>query len=135
MVTGFEISILNFKHGLSKTFDMEFFMGDLKYKLKSIEGIEKVSLKINNEDQNLIMRDGLLHRFMSTTYTLDIEGFETKSYIICKSTINNHFQILLETVKDLGLIDNNNSWIMPEDLFTMESEGDINGKFLSLITF
>lgn len=46
---GFEISILNFKHGLSKTFDMEFFMGDLKYKLKSIEGIEKVSLKINNE--------------------------------------------------------------------------------------
>lgn len=44
---GFEISILNFKHGLSKTFDMEFFMGDLKYKLKSIEGIEKVSLKIN----------------------------------------------------------------------------------------
>lgn len=135
MVTGFEISILNFKHGLSKTFDMEFFMEDLKYKLLSIEGIEKVSLKINNEDLNLIMGDGLLHRFMSTTYTLDIEGFGFKSYIICKSTINNHFKILLETVKDLGLIDNNNSWIMSEHLFTMESEGDINGKFLSLITF
>lgn len=104
MVTGFEISILNFKHGLSKTFDMEFFMEDLKYKLKSIEGIEKVSLKINNEDQNLIMRDGLLHRFMNTTYTLDIEGFGFKSYITCKSTTINHFQILLETVKDLGLI-------------------------------
>lgn len=86
-------------------------------------------------DQNLIMRDGLLHRFMNTTYTLDIEGFGFKSYITCKSTTINHFQILLETVKDLGLIDNNNSWIMPEDLFTVELEGDINGKFLLLITF
>lgn len=39
--------------GYPKPLIWSFFMEDLKYKLKSIEGIEKVSLKINNEGWTL----------------------------------------------------------------------------------